>query len=55
MADSSFPLGTNPSRRRQTAKEVFDGFNEWTIESVMSFRAPDCIQEIVPSKRVTTS
>lgn len=32
-----------------TAQTVVEGFNTWTLESIMSFRAPNCIHYILPS------
>jgi len=46
---SSFPLGERPTPRRLTAKAVIDAYNTWNMEDIMAFRAPDCVQIILPS------
>lgn len=32
----------------ETANAVIQAYNTWTVESVLSFRAPNCIQQILP-------
>lgn len=32
-----------------TAREAVEGYNTWTPESIMSYRAPNCIHHILPS------
>ncbi|KAI0969889.1 hypothetical protein F4678DRAFT_438699 [Xylaria arbuscula] len=36
------------SRRRQTALEVIDAFNKWSIEAIMGIRAENCTHQILP-------
>lgn len=33
----------------QTALSVIDAYNAWEIEKIMAVRAPECIQEMLPS------
>ena len=33
----------------ETAHSVIAGFNTWTPESVMAFRAPNCLHQVLPA------
>ncbi|KAI1145400.1 hypothetical protein F4825DRAFT_443968 [Nemania diffusa] len=39
---------TPPSRRSQTARAIVAAYNTNNLETIMSFRTEDCIQEILP-------
>ena len=32
----------------ETANAAIEGFNTWTAESIMSYRAPNCIHQVLP-------
>lgn len=32
-----------------TAQEAIQGYNTWTLESILSFRAPTCLHYVLPS------
>ncbi|KAI1313116.1 hypothetical protein F5Y03DRAFT_155893 [Xylaria venustula] len=40
--------GAAVSRRRQTALEVIDAFNKWSIEAIMGIRTEDCTHQVLP-------
>lgn len=33
----------------ETAQSVIDGFNTWTPEAIIAYRAPNCIHQVLPS------
>jgi hypothetical protein len=35
--------------RRKTALAILEAYESWNLDTIMSFRTPDCIQEIIPS------
>jgi ketosteroid isomerase-like protein len=37
------------STRHQVALSVIQGYNDWNIDSIMSYRAPNCIQQVLPA------
>ncbi|QDS70069.1 hypothetical protein FKW77_004447 [Venturia effusa] len=43
------------SQRRKTALAVLKSFEDWTMESILSLRIDDCIQELLPELMFPTS
>jgi hypothetical protein len=39
----------SPSTRHQVALSVIQGYNESNIDSLMSYRAPNCIHQVLPA------
>lgn len=38
-----------PSRLRQSAIEVIEAYNTWDLSKMMAVRAPECINQVLPS------
>ncbi|KAH8885470.1 hypothetical protein GQ53DRAFT_751190 [Thozetella sp. PMI_491] len=37
-----------PSQRRKTAAQILETYNVWDLDQIMSYRAEDCVHEILP-------
>jgi hypothetical protein len=35
--------------QKETTRAVLDAYNTWDLEKILAFRAPECIQQILPA------